>query len=138
MKPRRPVPFTVFLLLLILLTTILLGGCVSKSHWVWKNPDKPTEIDFLKDKKECRELARSETAQIDYYYDYSPFGPPFGIPFYVPYYYDRYSYRHPFFNDYRYFQEQDDLEHFYRVCMKAKGWELVKIEKKKETYTPSP
>lgn len=133
MRRRRPAQFTYFLLLLTLLLPIILGGCVSKSHWVWKNLEKPTELEFLKDKKECRDLAREETSRIDYYYDYAPFGRPFGIPFYAPYHYDYHGYRHHFFNDYRYFQEQDDYDRFFRVCMKAKGWEWVKVEK-----TPSP
>jgi hypothetical protein len=131
MRRRRPAPFRYFLFLLILLL-IILGGCVSKSHWVWKNPEKLTELELLKDKQTCRDLARLETSQINYYYNYSPFGAPFGFPSYAPYYYDRYRYRCPFFNNGHYFQRQDDLKRFYRVCMKAKGWKRVEIEEKKE------
>ena len=112
---------------------MILGGCVGKSHWVWQNPEKTTDREFLEDKKECRDLASEESSRIDYYYDYSPFGRPFGIPFYSPYH--RHNYhgnRHTFFNDDRYFQEQDAYDRFFRVCMKAKGWKWVKVEKEKD------
>jgi len=124
MKHGRPAQFTHFLLLLALLLPIVLGGCVNKSHWVWKNPEKPAESDYLKDEKECNELAQSETSRIDYYYGYHSL---FSSPFYTPYYHDRCSY-HPFANDDRYFRQQDDLERFFRICMKAKGWKLIKVE----------
>lgn len=128
MRQRRPAPFTDFLLLLILLLPIILGGCVSKSHWVWKNPEKPTELLLLKDKKTCRDLARTEVAQINYYYDFYAMDYLYDYPFYPLYYRDRY--RRPFFrgyHHYRFMQEQDDLEHFFRICMKAKGWQRVKL-----------
>ena len=98
MRLRKSVPLRYFLFVLLLLS-IILSGCVRKSHWVWKNPNKTTELDFSKDKKECRELAQSEVSQIDYYYDYSPFGPPFGFNFYAPYAYSRHGYHRSFFND---------------------------------------
>jgi hypothetical protein len=128
MKRGTPAQFAYFFLLPTLLLPIVLGGCVNKSHWVWKHPEKPTELEFLSDKKECNDLAQEESSKIDYYYGYRSL---FSSPFYTPYYHDRYSY-HPFANDDRYFRQQDDLERFFRVCMKAKGWELVKVEKKKE------
>ena len=112
---------TVFLLL-------LLCGCVSHSQWIWQHTDKLGELQLLKDRKECRELAQTEVVQINYYYDFYGYD-MYDFPFYGPYYRDRY-YR-PYFrgyHQYRFFQQQDDLGRFFRVCMKAKGWQRVRIE----------
>ncbi|MFK5926172.1 MAG: hypothetical protein QM483_06040 [Desulfuromusa sp.] len=105
---------------------LLLSGCVSSSDWIWQHPDKQGELQLLKDKKECRDLAQSEVAQSNYFYDYYDM---YDFPYYWPYYRD--SYRRPYFRGYghyRFRQQQDNLERFFRVCMKSKGWERVEIE----------
>ena len=112
---------------------LLLGGCVSGGHWTWQHQIKQGELQLLKDKKECRDLARSEVANINFFYDY--YG-RHDFPFYWPYYRDRY--RRPYFRNYnhnygdysyyRFLQQQNELDRFFRICMKVKGWERVKVK----------
>lgn len=108
---------------------LLLCGCVSHNQWTWQHPEKQGELQLLKDQKKCRELAQTEVAQINYLYNFYAMDYLYNFPFYDHYYRDRYL--RPFFrgyHHYRFMQEQDDFERFYRVCMKAKGWQRVKVE----------
>ena len=105
---------------------LLLSGCASSSHWVWQHPDNQGELQLLKDKKECRDIAQTEVAKINYFYDYYD---RYDFSYYRPYYRDRY--RMPYFRSYghyRFLQQQNDLDRFYRICMKSKGWQRIKIE----------
>ncbi len=112
---------------------LLLSGCASSGYWTWQHPDKQGELQLLKDQKECRDLAQSEVASINYFYDYYDM---YNFPYYWPYYSDRHrkpmirSYN-PYFRSYghyRFLQQQNDLDRFFRICMKSKGWQRVKVE----------
>ncbi|MEE4253186.1 MAG: hypothetical protein V2I50_03980 [Desulfuromusa sp.] len=111
---------------------LLLSGCSSSSYWTWQHPDKLGELPLLRDQKICRDLAQREVANINYYDGYYR---SFDFPFYRPYYRDRYSryyfrsYNNFFYNYsyYRFLQQQNDRERFYRICMKSKGWHRVKV-----------
>jgi hypothetical protein len=111
---------------------LLLSGCVSSSYWTWQHHDKQGELQLLKDKKECRDLAQSEVSSINYYHDFYGM---YDFSYYWPYY--RGSHRLPYFRSYkpffgsyghyRFLQQQDDLDRFFRICMKSKGWYRVKV-----------
>lgn len=116
---------------------LFLGGCASSSYWAWQHPDKQGELQLLKDQKECRDLAQAEVAKINYYFDFYNM---YDFPYYWPSPRDRHhrpvlrSY-HPYFGSYghyRFLQQQDDLDRFFRICMKAKGWRRVKIDPDKD------
>lgn len=112
MRRRKPDRFKHFLQVIPIFLLLLLSGCGSHSNRTWQHPDKQGELQLLKDWKECRELAQTEVAQINYFYNFYG-GGMYELPYYGPYYRgDRY---------------QDDVERFFRVCMKAKGWQRVKI-----------
>lgn len=112
---------------------LLLSGCVSSSYWTWQHPDKQGELQLLKDKKECRDLAQSEVAQINYFYGYYDI---YDFSYYWPYYRDKHRrpyerwHNHYFrsYSHYRFLQQQNDLDRFFRICMKSRGWQRVKIE----------
>lgn len=112
---------------ILLLLALVLNGCAGNSYWTWEHPQGLGSQQLQKDELECRRLAERE-ANISsyryYYYDYP--------------YYDLYAYRgrhHPayydwtWYNHYRFIQYQDDLDRYFRVCMTAKGWQLVRKEK---------
>ena len=113
-------------LVAVFMLLLLLCGCVSHSHWTWQHPDKQSELQLLKDRKDCRDLAWAEVAQANYFYD---FYDRYAFPFYDPYYHNRFYplHFHGYYH-YQFFQRQEDLERFFRICMKAKGWQRVKIE----------
>jgi len=129
MRQRKPDRNKKILCLVAIFTLLLLCGCISNNRWVWQHPDKQGELQLLKDQTECRKLAQTEVAQINYFSDYYDMGYLYDFPFYGYSY--RGKYRRPFFrgyHHYRFMQEQDDFERFFRVCMKAKGWQRVKVE----------
>ncbi len=129
MRQRKPDRNKYFLLLIPVALLLLLSGCVSKSYWVWQHPDKQGELQLLQDQKECRELAQTEVAQINYFYDFYDMGYLYDFPYYDDSYRGRYH--RPFFrgyHHYRFIREQDYFERFFRVCMKAKGWQQVKAD----------
>lgn len=128
MRRRKPDRFKLFLQLISVALLLLLCSCVNHSYWTWQHPDKQGELQLLKERKECRDLAQTEVAQINYYYDFYDMNYLYNFPHYSPYYRDRY--RRPFFrgyHHYRFMQQQDDLERFFRICMKSKGWQRVKV-----------
>jgi len=109
-----------FLLLTLLL--FVLSGCASKTYWEWEHKDHLDRSILLADRQECQKIARREADRNDHYYlyhDYLYYWPydRWGR-YYVPY---RGWYLHS-----RFMRYQDDLERFFSVCMKAKGWTLVK------------
>jgi len=132
MRRRNPDRNKYLLGLTSIFFMLLLSGCAGNSYWTWQHPDKQGELLLLKDQKICRDLAQAEVANINYYAGYYR---SYDFPFYGPYYRDRYpqnyfrSYNN-FFNNYSYYrflQQQDDRERFYRICMKSKGWHRVKV-----------
>jgi hypothetical protein len=128
MKQRNPDRIKHFWGVIAIFMLLLLCGCVGNSYWTWQHPDKQSELQLLKDRNECRNLAQTEVAQINYFYDFYDYGMD-DFPFYAPSYRNRF-YR-PYFrgyHNYKFFQQQNDLERFFRICMKAKGWQRVKIE----------
>ena len=112
MRRRKPNWFKCFLQVIAVFPLLLLCSCGSHSNWTWQHPNKQGELLLPEDLKECRELAQTEVLQINYFYDCYGYG-MYDLSYYGPYYRgDRY---------------QDDLERFFQVCMKAKGWQRVKI-----------
>lgn len=108
---------------------LLLSGCLDSGYWIWRHQEDLSEAQLLQAKKECRQLAKAELYRSDYYYPYYPY-----YPYYYPYYQDhyyrrghhRYNYwRPPYYDFYRYNRDSDRL---YKICMQAKGWQLVRIE----------
>lgn len=125
MSRRKPDRFKLLLQLISITLLLLLCGCASLSYWTWQHPNIQSELQLLKDRKECRELARTEVVQINYYYSFYNMGQRYDFP---SYYYDQY--RSPFFHGYHHYlfmQQQEDLERFFLICMKAKGWQQVKV-----------
>lgn len=112
---------TIFSLLLIVLMLIL-SGCASKTYWEWEHKDQVDRSQLLKDREECRKIARQEADRNDHYYLYNDYF------YYWPY--DRWGRRYvPYWGWHhhsRFMRYQDDLERFFSVCMKSKGWTLVK------------
>ncbi len=132
MRRRKPDWFKFFLQLISATLLLLLCSCISPSYWIWQHPNKQGELQLLKDRKECHELAKTEVAQINYYYAFYNMGQRYEYLSYSPYYYDRY--RRPYFHSYHHFrfvQQQGDLERFFQICMKAKGWRRVRVEPEK-------
>lgn len=132
MRHRNPDMNKYLLGLTSILLVLLLSGCARNSYWTWQHSDKLGELPLLQDQKICRDLALREVANINYYDGYYH---RYDFPFYRPYYWDRYpqnyfrSYNN-FYNNYNYYrflQQQDDRQRFYRICMKSKGWYRVKV-----------
>ena len=115
-------------LLTSLALVLLLSGCASRSLWVWDSVEGKSEAQFLEDDLDCQALARHEAGRGRYYQPWPCLGcsPNYwGADPFSPYYYDH-SF-HPFYGDPNlFFRYEDDLEQLYRVCMKAKGWQLVR------------
>ena len=116
---------------------LLLSGCVSSDYWAWQHPEKQDELQLLKDKKECRDLARSEVSSINYGFDF--YG-AYDFPYYWPHfrgrhqppYFRRYTPYLGSYDHYRFQQQRDDLKRFFRICMKSKGWHRVKVVPEKK------
>lgn len=109
---------------IILLFLVFLTGCASRGTLVWEHSEKLGDLQLQQAQKECRQIAQRE-ARYPYYYYSDPL-----FPFYRPFYYhDRYYYAgdliwRDHFAQMRY---QEELSRLYRVCMEAKGWQLVRI-----------
>lgn len=110
--------------------SLLQFGCVSNTYWTWEHNDL-SNSQLAKDRQECRQLAQNEADSRDFFYNNYR-----NDPFYWPYhprkhFYDPYWnwnwYRHNSFIRY-----QDNLERYFTICMKAKGWTPVQKIKKKE------
>lgn len=83
----------------------------------------------MKDRKECRDLAQTEVAQIHYFYDFYDMGYMYDFPFYAPtiatgtaVLFSVDTIITDFYNS------RVILNDFFRVCMKVKGWQRVKIK----------
>lgn len=119
-----------------MLMVLFFSGCASSGHWTWQHPEKGGELLLLQDKKICHELAQSEVERINYFYNYYymyrfPFFPHHsGKRHFKPYTWNH-NYSLSGIHHYSFLQQQDDLERFFRICMKSKGWNRVKIEAEK-------
>lgn len=109
--------------LAILLTSLLLlSGCIGKQQWEWQHPQNPGDEAKRLAIAECEKIASEELRPGDYYL-YFPY----------PSYFDRHVFkeRYPYYwNDYYLFRAQQDFferQRYFRICMKAKGWQLVKL-----------
>ncbi|WP_139167544.1 hypothetical protein [Desulfuromusa kysingii] len=133
MRHRKPHRIQYLFKLLMILIVLLLCGCVSNSYWTWQHPNMLDEMQLQEDRKECWDLAKAEVDSINYYYDYARYN----VRYYWPY--NRHNHHKgkvksfdPYFNNYshyKFFQRQDDLDRFFRICMKTKGWQRVKVER---------
>jgi len=114
--------------LLACLAVLLTAGC-SYTPYTWQHPDRLGEQALNQAEKNCALLADDEL----YRYGYAGPYPYFGSTYRGPMRYD-YFHRYPFFGDYPgdpfygepYAATQGQL---FRVCMKAKGWQLVPATK---------
>ncbi len=105
-------------------TLLLLSGCLGNSYLAWQHPAGLSNAELQTAKAQCRQLAQNEVNRFDYYEPYYDH----------PFYYERYSrgghYR-PYFwrrSYYDFHRYNIDLDRFYKVCMQAKGWYLVRID----------
>jgi hypothetical protein len=133
MRQRKPDRIKYLFGLISIFMLLVLSGCAGSGYWTWQHPDKQGELQLLKDQKECRDLAQAEVANINYYFDFYDM---YASPYYWPSYRDRHHRIYgPYFSSYshyRFMQQQDDLDRFFRICMKSKGWRRVKIEPDKK------
>ena len=102
---------------------LLVSGCSSGAYWTWQHPQGLDKATLQQDEIECRTMAEQQLNRFDYYrhYDYSHF------------YYDRYDRRghlRPYypFRFYDFHRYNLDLNQLYRFCLRAKGWQLIKVE----------
>lgn len=111
--------------------TLLLSGCASTTYWSWEHPLHDQSL-LAGIQQECRLLAREEADRNEFFYGYR------SSPYYWPYFSKRHYYD-PYWNWYyhdRVLRYHDDIDRNYRLCMKAKGWALVKKQKEeKQDYT---
>lgn len=108
---------------LVLAFVLIQSGCASKTYWTWEHNELTTS-QMVKDRQECRQLARIEADNHDFFYNYR----------YDPFYWPHHSRKH-YYNSYwdwnwyrhdRFIRYQDSLDRYFYICMKAKGWERVK------------
>lgn len=111
----------------ILILTLLQFGCVSNSYWTWEH-NELNNSQLANNRQECRQLARIEADNHDFFYSYR------NDPFYWPYN-PRKHFNEPYWSWYRhnrFIRYQENLDRYFYICMKAKGWERVqKIKKDK-------
>lgn len=112
-----------FLVLLLLASSLVLSGCMTSGNWVWQHPIEQDDQARVQAIIACEQIADDEVRRKVYY-------SPYRFP-----YYDRYYSRHDhyfywpndfFYNAHREFQ---DWNRYFRICMKAKGWRRVNISK---------
>lgn len=107
--------YTVILLLLIL------SGCAT-STLVWEHTQGLDAEQRLLAQQECRELAHREARYQSFFYDGLFF--PLRSSFY---YHERYYAPSPFWYEHnRQMRYHDNANRFYRLCMEAKGWRLIR------------
>jgi hypothetical protein len=112
-------------ILFILALTLLQFGCVSNTYWTWEH-NELNNSQLAEDRQECRQLAQKEADSHNFFYNYRY------DPFYWPYHQRKHSYD-PYWNWYRhnsFIRYQDNLDRYFYICMKAKGWERVQKIKK--------
>lgn len=103
-----------------LLLLLLLAGCIGRSQWAWQHPAGYGETERQQAIAECEMIATEESSRYDYY-----------LP--DPFFYDRYYFRGqhlyywPGFYRYDWHRERHEYQRFFRTCMKAKGWRLIKL-----------
>ncbi len=125
MRKRKLDRFHYFLSLMAIIILLPLSGCANPSQWTWQHPDKKEDLQLLQDKRECRRLAEDEVAKIDYFYSYNFYD------FHYPHLHQRNSFYWPYSHGYghdSFYQQRADLENFFWICMKAKGWQRTRIE----------
>ena len=110
------------LLFVLAVLALLISGCSSGAYWSWQHPQGLDMATLQQDKIECRAMAEQQLNRFDYYrhYDYSRFS------------YDRYDRRghlRPYYplRYYDFHRYNLDLNQLYRFCLRAKGWQLIKV-----------
>ena len=109
--------------IIILVLFVFLTGCAGRGVLVWEHPEGLDDLQLQQAQNECRQIAQREVS-----YPYYPYGDLL-FPFYRPfnyhgrYYADDWIWR-DHFAQMRY---QEELSRFYRVCMEAKGWRMIRI-----------
>lgn len=99
---------------------LLLSGCIGRNQWVWQHPSGYGEQEKQQAITDCEAIANAEARHYAY-------------PFPYPHYYDRFYYRDErflYFPQYYHYLNQWEFEQrrrFFRICMKSKGWRLVKL-----------
>lgn len=130
LRLRKP---NFLLAVLLLALPFFVGGCASGTYWTWEHPTYG-QGRLGADQQECRQLARQEANRNDFFYGYGSY------PLYWPHFSRRYYYD-PYWDWYyhdRFMRYQNDLDRYYRLCMKAKGWSLVKKQKEQPPRKASP
>lgn len=108
----------------IVLLFLILTGCAARVPLVWEHPQGFDTDQRLQAQQECRELAAREARYQSFYYGDQYF--PFHRPFY--YHRDRYNSRFFWYERHRQMKYLKDSSRFYRLCMEAKGWQLVPLK----------
>lgn len=119
--------FDIFLRFLLLsFFGLLLTGCVSNSYWTWRHPAGLGDTELQQATNECSQLAQREVDRYNYYRPYY---------YYDDYYFNRhyYPYGHyrPYYRPHRYYDFYNynaDLSRYYRICMRAKGWQQIRVD----------
>ncbi|PLY04008.1 MAG: hypothetical protein C0622_03455 [Desulfuromonas sp.] len=129
-KNRLLETFTVLGSALTLL--MLLSGCAGTGTWVWEHEQQLDAVALAQARSECEQLARREADRLDFFYppysDYPFYRQGFHPPYYQPWIgWSQHS---------RFFRYQDNFDRFFRICMTAKGWHLVKRQQEKQTADP--
>jgi hypothetical protein len=116
----------VFVTPLLLTLILFLSGCASTTYWTWEHKEDFSRSQLQKDRQECRRIAQIEANQSNLFYN----------DWYDPFYWSYRSHRNnhdPFYWSWyrhdRFLRYQDDLDRYYFICMRAKGWERVKKNK---------
>jgi hypothetical protein len=111
---------------LLLLISLLLSGCLGGETWRWQHPDELTDQARLQAIVSCEQLADEEVRRNYAFYDYYPF------PVYRSYSpQDRFFFRDHYFH-YLNHRRMQDRNRYFHICMKAKGWKLVKLPEPQE------
>ncbi|MFO7766544.1 MAG: hypothetical protein R6V33_08950 [Pelovirga sp.] len=117
---------------MIFVFVLFLAGCAARGTLVWEHTEAHSDRELQQAQQECRQLAQREARFPYFYYHDSPF------PFYRPFnYHGRYYGSDLFFNDhFAHIRYQEELSRLYRVCMEAKGWQLVRVQPSTENGDP--
>lgn len=115
----------------LLLLVLLLAGCAPPTKWVWQHPQGLDQQQLQQAISSCDQIAQDEIARNDYFTPYLfPYYPPYADSYY--FWRHRYLYDYPYYPPSYYYDSERrffDRQRFFRICMHAKGWRKVPLDK---------